>query len=75
MWESVESDNERRARGVRTTAGLGQSSPMYSVLNFFFCKVIPKDVSIIKAVLSREPSGKLEQREQRKTKGSEKRGS
>lgn len=22
---------------VRTTAGFGQSSPMYSVLNFFFC--------------------------------------
>jgi len=37
-----------RVRDVRTTAGFGQSSPTYNVLNFFFYRVVREDVSMIK---------------------------
>jgi len=39
----VQSEGRGRFGGVRTTAGFGQSSPIYNVLNFFFYGVVPKD--------------------------------
>ena len=58
-------------RSVRTTAGFGQSSPMYRDLNFFFYG----NMSMIRVTRSSTPSGERNRSKQRKTKGDETRGS